>query len=148
MPQPHPGEVFAVPHFANGGDAAIVSQGVLIDAGGELGEASLLVPPFFEVIVGIEVIVLPQATDTDMHVDIITTYGAHDGGEAFNVHTETADARDIGAVVTNQNLAHNISDLVDVAALVAGDLLTVQLLYDATALATNLYYRGLRLWYK
>ena len=147
MPQPHPGEIFHLPHFAGGG-AAIVSQGVLIDAGGELGEASLLVPPFFGVIVGIEVIVLPLGTDTNMKVDIITTYAAHDGGEAYNVHTETADARDIGATVANQNLAHSISDLVNVAAMVAGDLLTVQLLYDATAVATNLYYRGLRLWYK
>lgn len=147
MAQPHPGEIFKVPHYAAGG-AAIVSQGVLIDAGGELGEASLLVPPFFEVIIGIEVIVLPLATDTNMKVDIITTYAAFDGGEAYDVHTETANARDIGSVVTNQNLSHNISDLVDVAAMVAGALLTVQLLYDATALATNLYYRGLRLWYK
>lgn len=147
MPQPHPGEIFAVPHYAGGG-AAIVSQGVLIDAGGELGEASLLVPPFFEVVVGIEVIVLPLGTDTNMKVDIITTYAAHDGGENYNVHTETGDSRDIGATVTNQNLAHNISDLVNIAAMVAGDLLTVQVLYDAAAVATNLYYRGLRLWYK
>lgn len=148
MPQPHPGEVFAVPHFASGGNAAIVSQGVLIDAGGELGEAMLLVPPFFEVIIGIEVILLPLATGADMHIDVITTYGAHNGGENYNVHTETGDSRDIGATVTNQNLAHNISDLVDIAAMVAGDLLTVQVLYDAAAVATNLYYRGLRLWYR
>ena len=76
MPQPHPGEVFAVPHFADGGDAAILSQGVLIDAAGELGEATILVPPFFEVIMGIEVILLPLATGADMHIDVITTYAA------------------------------------------------------------------------
>ena len=148
MPQKHAGEIFEFPHFASGGDAAILSQGVLINAGGELGEASLLVPQAFEIILAIEVILLPQATGADMKVDIITTYAAHDGGEAYNVHTETADARDIGATVTNQNLAHSISDLVDVAAMVAGDLLTVQVLYDATAVATNLYFRGLRLLYK
>ena len=148
MPQPHPGEIFHLPHFADGGDAAIVSQGVLINAGGELGEASILVPPFFGEILGIEVILLPQATGADMHIDVITTYAAYNGGEAYNAHTETGDSRDIGATVTDQNLAHSVSDLVDVAAMVAGDLLTVQILYDAAAVATNLYYRGLRLWYK
>ena len=148
MPQPHPGEVFAVPHFADGGDAALGALGILINAAAETGYATILVPPFFEVIIGIEVILLPLATGADMHIDVVTQYGAHNGGENHNVHTETGDSRDIGATVTNQNLTHSISDLVDIAAMVAGDLLTVQVLYDAAAVATNLYYRGLRLWHR
>lgn len=148
MAQPHPNEIFAFPHYATGGNAAIVSQGVLIDAIGEYAEATILVPPFFEEIVALEIILLPQATGADMHADFGTEYGAYNGGENFNVHGEVVDSRDIGATVTNENLVVDISDLVDTNALVAGDLLTVHVLRDGAAVATNLYFRGARLLYR
>lgn len=148
MAQRHPGEIFATVHFADGGDAAIAQNGILIDAAGEIGYAQILVPQDFSTIIALEVILIPQATGANMHVDVVTEYGAYNGGEAHNVHTETGDSRDIGATVNGENLAHDISDLVDTAALAAGDLLNVKVEYDAAAVATNLIYRGLRLLYK
>jgi len=139
-------EFFAAVHYA-GGTAAIETTGVLIDAAGEFGYAMILVPQDFTSIVGLEVILVPNATGADMHVDVDTFYGAYNGGEAQNVHGETGNARDIGATINNQNLAHDISDLVDTNPLVAGDFLLVKVAYDATAVATNLNYKGLRLKY-
>lgn len=141
-------EVFDMVHAAAGGDATLAGGGVLINAVDEYGTATILIPHDFTTLVSLEVILRPAATGDDMHCDIQTFYGAYAGGEAHHAHGETADARDIGATIANQNLAHSIADLVDTAPLVAEDLLMVQVQYDATAVATNLYYRGLRLRYK
>lgn len=139
-------EIFAMVHAAYGGNAFVTSTGIGINAAGEKGHAAILIPHDFTSLVSLEVILLPEATGADMHCEIKTFYGAYDD-ETYNVRTETADARDIGATVNIQNLAHSIADLVDTDPLVAGDLLWVDVLYDATAVATNLTYRGLRLRY-
>ena len=49
--------------------------------------------------------------------------------------------------MTNENLAHDVSDLVDAHPLAAGDLLTFYVQYDSTVVASNVYFRGLRLKY-
>jgi len=139
------GEVF-VPVYYAGATATMESAGVLIDSVAEKGAAALLVPQNFTTIIAIELILLPQASENNMYVDIITYYGAYDG-EAHNTHGETADARDIGTTTSAQNLAHDISDLIDEGTLAAGDLLSVVLSYDGPVASTNLIYRGIRLRY-
>ena len=139
-------EIFGLA-FYPAGAATQTEWGIQINAGGAEGHAMILVPQDFTTITSLEVILQLHATGADMHVDITTYYGAYNGGEQFNVHSETENARDIGATVNGENLAHGISDLVDAAALAAGDILHVELLYDATAVATNLTFKGLRLRY-
>ena len=82
-----------------------------------------------------------------MHIHIDTYYGAYNGGEAAYVHSEAAPGRDIGATVASENLAHDISDLVNVAALAAGDLLMVQVQHDPTAIDSNIRVKGIRFKY-
>lgn len=107
----------------------------------------LIVPQDFTSITDLEVIFLPWGTGASMNFVILTQYGAYVGGESYAVHTETADPRNIGATVIGQHVAHSISDLVDVAALAAGDVLMVKVTYDAAAIASNAYVRGIRLKY-
>ena len=135
---------FFVP-IAGGTD--IVYQGALINGGADFAVMHLLVPHDFTGITNIEVIFTPTETGASMNFVIQTFYGAYNGGEDWNVHTETADPRDIGATVADQNLAHSISDLVNVAALAVGDLLTVRVAFDAAAVDSNAYVKGLRFKY-
>lgn len=136
---------FFVPIFY--GNPVPVRQGVLVDGVGEQAFLELLFPQDFTAITNIEVIFLPLETGASMHFEINTRWGAYNGGENHDVHAEAANNRDIGATITNQNLNHSISDLVDIAAPVAGDLLSVDVLYNATAVDSNAYVRGLRLKY-
>lgn len=140
-------EVFAMVYFAGGGDAAMEDLGIFINAASERGYAAILIPHDFTTLVSLEVILQPNETGANMHCDIRTCYGAYNGGEDYYVHNEVEEARDIGATVDNQNLAHNIDDLVDIAPLAAGDYLRVKVAYNVTAVDTNLYYKGLRLRY-
>jgi len=133
-------------HEAAGG-SAVGQLGAVIDGVGESASATLVLPHDYHTTVSIVAMLLPLATGADMHLDIVTVYAAAGGGENYNVHTETGNARDVGATVTNQYLAHSIADLVDVAGMVAGDILNVQVAYDAAVVATNAYYVGLRLRY-
>lgn len=123
------------------------SNGPRINAPAEHAAMTMLVPQDFTTLEEIEVIFIPTQTGASMYVEIRTRYSAYNGGEPQDVHSETDAARNIGATVANTNLAHSISDLVDVAALVAGDLLQVYVSYDATALHTDAYVRGLRFKY-
>lgn len=121
--------------------------GVLINGAGHAAGIWLLFPHDFTTITSIEVILRPRETGGGMHLDFITSYGAYGGGENWNVHGETADAQDIGATTANQYLAHSIATLVDDTPPAAGDLLHVEVLYDATAVDSNAYVMGLRLRY-
>lgn len=136
-------EFFVPVHYASD----ISAIGGLINEVTEEADALVLVPQDFTSLTSIEVIFQTNAAETNMHIHVTTRYGAYNGGETYVVHTETAAGRDIGATVANHNLAHDISDLVDIAALAAGDLLLVIVKYDATAIATNLYYKGIRFKY-
>lgn len=120
-------------------------QGVLLDGPGEQAMLMLLVPHDFTAITSLEIILLPQATGANMKVFVQTYFGAYNGGEAYNVGSETEFPRDIGATVDNRNLAHSIADLT--TGLAAGDILTARMGYDVTAVASNVYVRGLRLRY-
>lgn len=124
---------------------APASLGVLVDEVAEYAILILLVPQDFNSITALEVIFLPTATEADMHFQIVTSFGAYDGNENHNAHSETGNARDIGATVNIQNLAYDISDLV--TGLATGDLLQVRVNYDATAVASNAFIRGIRLKY-
>ncbi len=124
----------------------VASAGALINGGTDSGWAMFLVPQDFNAITSIEVILRPLATGASMHFNISTLYGAYDG-EAYNTRGETAVARDIGATVAGQNLANDISDLVDAAALAAGDWLLVWMQYNATAIVGNAYMYGIRFKY-
>ena len=129
------------------GSPAITTKGALVDAEGESAKVALLVPQDFTTIIALEVILIPQETGASMHFDIVTLYGAYNGGEAYNAHSETATARDIGATVTDQYFAEDISDLVDTAPLAAGDLLMVEVAFNATVVDSFAYVVGLRLRY-
>lgn len=122
-------------------------KGAIIDTAGDFGVVSLLVPQDFSSLTSIELIFLPLATGASMNFVVVTRYGAYNGGESASGHTETADPRDIGATVNGQNVAHSISDLVDIAALAAGDLLSVEVYYDVAAIASNGVLRGIRFKY-
>ena len=130
------------------GNPAPVNSGCTVNLAGEWGEAQIIIPQDFATITDIELILLPLATGASMHVEIMTAWGSKDGAEAYNVHTETGTDRNVGATVANQNLAHDIADLCNIVALSPGDLLRVTLLYNVTAVATNLQYRGVRLKYE
>jgi len=127
------------------GNPAPANSGVLVSGVGEWGEAQLLIPGDFISITDLEVLLIPQNTGASMYLEILTAYGAQ--GEAYNIHTETGTDRDIGATVNAQNLWHDFADLVNISPMVAGDLVRVTLLYNATAIATNLIFRGVRLKY-
>lgn len=136
-------EIF-IPIF---GGKDVTARGALIDGAGEHAYLSLLVPQDFTAITSIEIIFNPLGTGEDMRFVVTTYYGAYNGTEDYNVHTETDANRDIGATVTNQNLAHSISDLVDVAALAKGDLLLVDVGYAGFEITSNGYVVGIRLKY-
>ena len=123
------------------------ASGALIDSSSDDANIHILVPQDFTSLSNIEVIFLPQETAGSMNFSIGTTYGSYAGGEDFNVHAETDAPRDIGAVTFNQNVAHDISDLVDVAALVAGDFIRVRIIYSVTAVDSNAFVRGVRFKY-
>jgi len=140
-------EIFS-PALPTAGDEANVElSGVAVDQAGDACFMRVLVPQDFSSITAIEVIFICNETGASMHFNVYTQYGSYSGGEAFNVHTETANARDIGSTTTNEYLNHSISDLVDVAALTAGDVLVVQVSYNATAIDSNALISGLRLKY-
>lgn len=132
---------------SNDGSSGLDPRGVPITGVGHRGFCTILIPQDFVILTAIQVIIVPNENAASMHFDIETTYGSYAGGEDFNVHTETADARDIGATITSQNIAHSISDLVNIAALAVGDLLTVKVAYDATDVDSNAFYRGIRFIY-
>ena len=132
---------------AVGTDSLIQPQGPLVNGVAEKGMMRMLIPQDFTSISAIEVIFSANETAASMHFDITTYYGSKDGGENWNAHSETEAARDIGATVANQNLAHSIADLVDAVAPVAGDVLIVNVAYNATAIDSNAYVSGLRLKY-
>jgi len=138
-----PTREFFVPIFTG---VVVDYRGSLVDGAGDEANMALLVPQDFTAITNLEVILVPQETGADMHFQITTYYGVYNGGEAYNVHTEN-EIRDIGATVTDENFAHSIADLVDIAALAAGDLLVVRVRYDATVIDSNAYLKGLRLQY-
>ncbi len=122
-------------------------RGREVNGAGDKSFMRLLVPHDFSSLTSIEAIILPDGTGASMHFQIITEWAAYNGGEDYNVHTETAAARDIGATVINQYVAHDISDLVNVAALAVGDLLIVQINYNATAIVSNARISGIRFRY-
>jgi len=121
--------------------------GAKISEAGLEGSVAILIPQDFTAITALELILLPRETGANMHINITTEYGAYNGGEAYNVHSEADTARDIGATVAWENMAHSISDLVDAVPLAAGDLLMVSLTFNATAIDTHLDVRGIRLSY-
>lgn len=123
------------------------SIGGSIVGSNDCAAACLLVPQDFTSITAIEAIFVPEETGASMNFLILTRYGAYNGGEALNVHTETADPRNIGATVNYESLAHDISDLIDIAALAVGDLLNVYVEYDAAAIDSKAFFRGIRLKY-
>lgn len=135
-------EIFAAPFYG----IAMTGLGADIDGAGDQANMAIIVPQDFTSITALEVIFLPAETGASMNFLIITKYAAYHE-EAYDTHTETADPRNIGATVMNQNLAHDISDLVDVAALAAGDFLFVHVAYDAAVIDSGAYVRGLRLKY-
>ena len=137
-------EIFA---FVSSGNPAVGSQGVQIDGVGQYANTFTLIPHDFTSLTSLEVIFRPWGTGASMHFGITTRYGAYNGGEDYNAHTEVVAGRDIGATVNIQYLAHDISDLVDIAALAVGDLLRVNVLYDATAIDSNAFVLGSRLRY-
>jgi len=128
-----------------GGTPDLGLKGALIDGAGKYCSMTILIPQDFTAITSLEVIFLPQATGAGMNVTITTYFGAYAGGEAYNAGSETEADRALGATVTDQNLAHDIADLV--TGLVAGDVLTVTANHRATAVATNSYVRGIRFKY-
>ena len=123
------------------------TAGVLVDGGTDAATMKMLIPQDFTSITALEIIFRPRETGASMNFVVMTFYGAYNGGEDWNVHTETVDPRDIGATVTDRYLAHSISDLVDVSALAAGDLLAVYVQYDAAAVDSNSDVQTLRLKY-
>jgi len=138
-------EIFVTPFYSN--PVVDDNRGVLVNGAGEFARFKILIPQDFTSLTALEVIFLTTGAGANMHFDITTYYGAYNGGENYNVHTETADARDIGATVANQYKAHSISDLVDIAPLAAGDILYVSVEYDATSIASLAFLVGLRLKY-
>ncbi|MBA7579993.1 hypothetical protein ES708_21879 [subsurface metagenome] len=121
--------------------------GARVDGPADEGDLALLVPQDFTALTALEVIFHPMETGASMNFVIATYYGAYNGGESYQVHFETEDPRDIGATVTGENLAHSISDLVDLGPLAAGDLLFVRVVYDAAVIDSNSRVAGLRLKY-
>ena len=136
-------EIFETVHRATD----MGTTGGKIDGAGDLATAQLLVPQDFSSITSIEAEFNCIETAASQHFDFTTLWGAYNGGEAWNVHTETEAGRDIGATVATENLAHDISDLVDVAALAAGDILVVHVAYSAVVVDSNASFRGIRLKY-
>jgi len=131
-----------------GADPAVAGLGgVKVDGGTDIAYMRMIVPPDFTALTSIEVIFLPSETGASMNFVVSTYFGAYNGGEDYNVHTETADPRDIGATVTDQYLAHDISDLVNIAPLTIGDLLIVSVGYDAAGIDSNANVVGLRFIY-
>ncbi len=121
--------------------------GARIDGGGDTCAMMVLIPQDFTSLDALEVIFTPVETGVSMHFNINTYYGAYNGGENHNVHTENDTGGDIGATVANQNLAHSIAHLVDANPIVAGDLLHVRVQYNATAIDSNAWVKGIRLKY-
>ena len=140
-------EIYAMAHNTVGEEANMDNRGVIIDAAPDGAIMRMVLPANFSTITAAEIIFNAGATGADMHCDIVTSWGARTGGEAWNVHTETANARDIGATVNAQYLSHSITDLLDVAAPTAGDIIVILISYDATVVATDLWVSGLRLVY-
>ena len=119
--------------------------GQIIAASSAFGTAVLLVPGSFTTLTSLEAILLAQATGANMHITIQTYFANYAGGEDFTTGSGAGANVDIGATVTQQYLAWNISGYV--AGLAAGDILSVKLTYSATEVASNLVYVGLRfLW--
>lgn len=137
-------EIFAcVFHKATNMD----ESGALVDGAGDRGVAQLLIPQDFTTLTSIEAIFRTVENAASQHVNITTRWGAYNGGEAYDVHMENDVGRDLGATTAAENLNHDISDLVDVAALVAGDILGVAVGYDATVVDSNVAFRGVRFKY-
>jgi len=137
-------EIFVPCH---GGTSGLMYEtGYFVNGAGDQAWVQILIPADYVSTTSIELIFSPNTTAAAMYCNIITSWGNYNG-EAKNIHTETANNRSLGAVVLNQNKAHDISDLVNVAALAVGDLLSVSLTYNATATATELMLRGIRLKY-
>ena len=136
---------FFVPFFF--GNDVTTQYGANIDSAGDKAFVNMLVPQDFTSIDDIEIIFAPKATGANMKVAIYCRYGAYNGGENQNVHDEFEVARDIGATVANQNLAHSIADLVNGGPLAVGDFLQIQILYDITGIASNTYMKGVRFKY-
>lgn len=122
-------------------------QGALVNGAGDEAYIMLIVPQDFTAITDLEIILCPVETGANMNFIITTYYASYNGGELWSAHTETEDPRDIGATVNLNNLAHSIADLVDIANLVAGDLLVVRVRYNAAVTDSNAYIKGLRLRY-
>ena len=135
---------FFVPVF---GGTTVTLEGASVAGGVDEAWMKLLILEDFAAITDIEVVFLPLETGASMNFVITTAWGAYDGGELYNVHTETVDPRNIGATTTNQNLDHSISDMVDIVALAVDDLLSVRVLYDAAVIDSNAKVRGLRIKY-
>ena len=112
-------EIFAVPF--DGTDLTV--SGHRINAPADNAAVRLLVPQDFTAETSIEIVFRTIGGGASMHFDFTTYWGAYDGGEQYNVHTENAAARDIGATVAGEYNNHDISDLVNVAPLAAGDVL-------------------------
>ena len=136
-------ELFVPVFYGN----SLETRGAKISEAGNEAALAMLIPQDFTATTAIQLILLPLETGASMNVNIATYYGAYNGGEDQDVHKEEPGIRDIGATVSNQNMAHSISDLVDVAALAAGDLLRVVVTFNATAVDSNLIVRGIRLTY-
>jgi len=138
-------EFFAPITGWSGGDATVPDErGVLIDAAVEQVIIFMLIPQDFTTLDALEAILLPVTAEANMHFSFAARHGAYDG-ENYTLHSLSDPDVDIGATVAWQNLAHSIANFV--TDLVAGDLLTVRVIWSATAVASNAYVRGLRLKY-
>jgi hypothetical protein len=88
-----------------GGAGQGSAGGVLVDnVATTTCHMQLLIPPDFTAITNIEVIFKPIESGANMHYTFTTSWGAYNGGEVYNVHTEYAANRDIGATVSNRYL--------------------------------------------
>jgi len=123
------------------------TKGILIDAVADEAVVTFLVPQDFTTLTSVEAIFLPGETGADMHYSITTYWSAYNGGEAWNVHSETAANQDMGATVADQNLALDISGFLDVVAMAAGDVVIVKIIGSTTAIDSNFYFVGVRFKY-
>jgi len=121
--------------------------GALIAAAGKNCFSRIQLPDDFTAVTNLFLILRPQATGASMMFDIVTSWASRVGGEQWNVHTETAAARDVGATVAGEYMSHDIKDLFNVANPINLDLLIVQVSYSAAAIASNAHIQGVRLKY-
>uniref|UniRef100_A0A6M3KFY3 Uncharacterized protein n=2 Tax=viral metagenome TaxID=1070528 RepID=A0A6M3KFY3_9ZZZZ len=121
---------------------AMEQMGSRVSQAGDYGTTGILIPNLTVSITSVEVIFLPDESAASMHFDYVTYFGNYNG-QAFNIHSETGAARDIGATVANQYKARDITDLC--TGLAAGDILYVRVAYNATAVDSNAHIIGIRI---